>query len=970
MTAITEWFRSWKLVSWRSAIVAALALYSLVGFLVVPWIVKGQIEKQSLQILKRQATVEKVRCNPFTLSLTIEGFVLPDRPGSVLLSWDRAYANAQVSSLFRWAATLKELRVDNPYVALRRFEDGAVNVLELMEELDKVESEADDTGGLPRALLQHIQVDDGRIEIEDRARPEPLLWKWGPAEVTLEDISTIPEREGTNDIVIGLPNDAELRVNGTVVVDPLGLDGAFAAEGVFLANTWPAIAPLFEFDLTEGVIGVSCSYSLQLQDDGLHLTIDDADVRIADFGFRAESHDEDLLRVGTLTISGGHVEWPEQRVTAESVVIDGASAFGWIEPDGTPNWDVLIPKTSQEVLVETYQTLEERINASVDLGRFELRHASAEFEDQTSSPPVRFGVHRVNLVVTDISTKQGSTWPFEASATIEGEAKGTAKGTFGAAPLALDVEVGLESFQLAKYQPYVAKFAPLDLRAGVLEVGGTARASKFKGEPLQGSFEGGFGVIGLDLNETVTGDKLVGWGDLKVAGITANLEPMSATVGEVDIHEAGLEITVAEDGTINLLEFFRALTEGGEPATDRPLPSVRIARFRLHDCFGRYTDRTVEGPFSMGLVPINGTISGIATDTVAGAKVDVDAEISSGGLVRVEGELDPLDYKRLTNLAIDVRDMELPAVSPMSVKFIGFPIERGDVVLDLDYDIKDHQLTALNRIEADDLVLGEKVEGEGQIDLPMKLGVSLLKDKEGRISLDIPFEGSFDDPGFGMATAAGAAAKEIMAELMKSPFRLLGKLVGGGDDQDLEYVEFAAGRAVLEERATRNLETLATALAERPTLGLAIDGSFDRGSDMAGLRRDAFREELTALGVTEEELETVVPLAKLEGMYSSRLSDEQLDELQTRFTSTASDGAEPVFDETAYRRALNDALVASQPVVEGAVAALAPARAEAVRAYLVDQAGLEPARVTIAAGPTIVTGSESWVRCRLVLSAR
>ncbi|HSN57200.1 MAG TPA: hypothetical protein VLT32_21205, partial [Candidatus Sulfomarinibacteraceae bacterium] len=97
MSSIWEWFRAWRLLSWRSALVAAVVLYALVGFFVVPWIVKGQIETRSLGMLGRQATVEKVRCNPFTLSLTVEGFSLPDRPGSVLLAWDRLYANAELS---------------------------------------------------------------------------------------------------------------------------------------------------------------------------------------------------------------------------------------------------------------------------------------------------------------------------------------------------------------------------------------------------------------------------------------------------------------------------------------------------------------------------------------------------------------------------------------------------------------------------------------------------------------------------------------------------------------------------------------------------------------------------------------------------------------------------------------------------------------------------------------------------------
>jgi hypothetical protein len=497
-------------------------------------------------------------------------------------------------------------------------------------------------------------------------------------------------------------------------------------------------------------------------------------------------------------------------------------------------------------------------------------------------------------------------------------------------------------------------------------------------EGVQATFQGGFNVLGLDLNETITGDKLVGWGDLKVAGIDAKLKPMGALVREVDIYTAGLEINVAEDGSINLLEFFKAVSggEGEQPAADASLPSLTIARFRLHECFGRYTDRTVPGDFSMALIPINGTITGISTTSKAGAKLDIDAEIDSGGQVRVEGELDPLDYQRLTDLSIDVRDMELPAVSPMSVKFIGYPITEGDVSLDLDYDISERYLTALNHIEADDLTLGEKVEGEGQINLPIKLGVSLLKDKEGRIVLDVPFEGSFDDPGFGMGAAAAAAAKEIAGELVKSPFKMPGKIGGGKGDQDLEFVEFGGGSVELEDRARQNLDTLVSALSERPSLRLTIHGVYDADVDTLGVKAQAFREEMLAEGVTEEELDTIIPLGKMESTYQSRSSSAELDALRDRHTAT-SEAGDLVFDEVAYRSELREALVASQPIDQASVKDLAPQRAEQIRAYLVDQAGLDTARVEVAAQAetseaeekeTAATGSERWVQCRLELS--
>jgi len=742
---------------------------------------------------------------------------------------------------------------------------------------------------------------------------------------------------------------------------------------------------MFEFELTSGTLDFDLSYRVGLADDGLHVTVESADVVVADVGLRWPEHDVDLLQVRRFSVSGGYVEWPEQNVAAEAIVIEGATAFSWLEPDGTPSWDVLVPKESQEQIVETYRTLEERLKLHAECGRFELRDSGAEFEDRTFPQPVRFTVHDADMTVSNISTEEATIWPFELSATIEGEAQASAKGKFGAAPLTLEVEVGLENFLLAKYQPYIARFAPLDLRAGALTVGGTARLDRAKGEKtLNASFEGDLGIAGLDLQETVTDHKLLGWGDLTVGGIDATLLPeMSAKVGEVDIRRAGVEIHVDKAGKVSVLELVNALSkdepdetategagQGTGEAADSELPSIRIGRVRLRECYGVYTDESLTEPFTMALDPVNGTISDLVTRSGGAATVDVEAEVSSGGLIRVDGELDPLDYTRLMDLSIDVRDVLLPPVSPMAVRFVGHPIVDGDAALDLDYHIADRYLEAKNHIEADDLALGDKVEGQGQINLPVKLGVSLLKDKEGRITLDIPFQGSFDTPGFGVMTAAGAASKEVFSAIVKSPFKLLGKLAGGGGDRDLEYVEFAAGSAVLGDRSRENLDTLAAALTERPTLALGIVGASDPDADALALKTAAYTAALMAQGVTEEQLETGVPLEALEAVYRSTATDPALEALREQHTTAAADGAAAgTLDESAYRRALREALIASQTVAPSEVQALAPQRAEAIRAYLVEQSGLEAARVNVVPKPSTETGSGKWVRCRLELKA-
>ena len=70
------------------------------------------------------------------------------------------------------------------------------------------------------------------------------------------------------------------------------------------------------------------------------------------------------------------------------------------------------------------------------------------------------------------------------------------------------------------------------------------------------------------------------------------------------------------------------------------------------------------------------------------------------------------------------------------------------------------------------------------------------------------------------------------------------------------------------------------------------------------LREAAFRDEVMARGVSEEDYEVMIPLDVLEAMATERLGAEELEAARARHTSTAEEGAEPTLDGAAYRREL------------------------------------------------------------------
>ena len=78
-------------------IIGVIVAIAVIGFLVVPPIAKSYLVATLSKELKREVTIESVRFNPFTLAVTVRGFVAKDRAGpEPALTFDEPYVNASL----------------------------------------------------------------------------------------------------------------------------------------------------------------------------------------------------------------------------------------------------------------------------------------------------------------------------------------------------------------------------------------------------------------------------------------------------------------------------------------------------------------------------------------------------------------------------------------------------------------------------------------------------------------------------------------------------------------------------------------------------------------------------------------------------------------------------------------------------------------------------------------------------------
>src|SRR6187431_2993841 len=100
--------RASRVRRWLYIVITLVVLFTLVGFFVVPPIARSQLEKRLSAKLGRSVTLEKLRLNPYALSLTLENFAILEQDNATpFLGWRRLFVNLDGwNSIWReWTAS-------------------------------------------------------------------------------------------------------------------------------------------------------------------------------------------------------------------------------------------------------------------------------------------------------------------------------------------------------------------------------------------------------------------------------------------------------------------------------------------------------------------------------------------------------------------------------------------------------------------------------------------------------------------------------------------------------------------------------------------------------------------------------------------------------------------------------------------------------------------------------------------------
>ena len=876
-------FRKWIIAG------GVLLLLILLGFFGLPPIVRAQAIKQLSARLGRTVTIERIRINPLVLSATVEDFAVAEASPAAgeFAGWRRLHVNVDSWPLLVGKIRFQEIEIDGLRARVAKGKEGGLNFDDIVARLMAPDPAAPPEPTNPKAgskplAIARLAVTDARVSFDDASGDRPFATVVGPLTFSLDNFFTVGGPDSPYQFEAVTAAGERLAWKGTVSTNPVKSRGELILANIDLAHLSPYYHQLVKGELRSAFADVSGRYTFGLKDGVPALTFEDGAFTLRELRFGAPGAEGDAFALRRVAATGISADSTTRKATIAKIEAGGVSLKATRDANGIDLLRLLAPDDAEQKTAQSAAPAAPAASTAsaapaaaarpaLTVGEFLLSGLRADLTDLTTPRRAQHRIEDVVLSVTGFdSAALAEAIPFSLEVKLPEEGRVSVSGAAALQPVAGEFEIAVERVPFAQVSPYVEPFLNVRLAGGTLRTRG--KVSLHEGKT---GFAGDFGIAGFASVDGKLAQDFVKWSDLAIDGILVTSEPLSLHADKIRLVDPSGQLRIEADGTLSIAQVtppppkeekkprepvaIVRVTED-HPATkpvvgtrtgpvmpENPFPfALTVDRIEIERGAFRFEDRSVKPAARGGLTGFSGSVSGLSSETLGRADVDLQGMVDGVAPVSVTGKLNPLGTPAFVDLKVDFKGIDLqPGGGPYIAKFTGRNLERGNLSLAVKARLDERKVDMANVITLEQFYLGEKNNSPDATKLPVGLALSLLRDTQGKIIIDPRVEGSLDDPDFKIGRMLLRVLTNILAKAATSPFSLLGAAFGGGGDE-LGWQDFGAGQTKPDDAGIKKLETVAKAMNGRPSLGLEIAGAYDPVNDLAALRFERLDAQVRA----------------------------------------------------------------------------------------------------------------------------
>lgn len=751
--------------------------------------------------------------------------------------------------------------------------------------------------------LKDFIVSDGAVLFHDSATKKPFKTKIYPLNIQIENLKAIAGKEVSEvsgDYNIKLTSEAQenLALDGHFQTSPVQLAGNLKLSNLIINKYAPYYGNLTAFDVAKGRVNFSTGFKISRDHGKVDAVFKTGEFLVQSLSVFDPKAGEEVINIPEFKIKGSIIDLGKKKISTGEIITQNGRILLKRLKDGEMNIvKAALPKpviskdafsksvlsgpvvskavlsvdtapNREDVIPADHQTKKENKPSGaktsswdVTMNSFNANGFNVMFKDLTNQDPVSVDLSNILIKADNLENYGRKNGHIAVNMNFNDTGRISIKGSAIPSLLRAGLDINLDKIDIKPLQPYFTDFIRVLVTDGNIEAKGNLKLDlnnksniDFKGQASVNNF------ICLDKQSAKDFFKC---NSLYLAGLEASVSPVKIRIKDISLTDFYSRIIISNKGEINLNQIFKKNTannkskesiKGSETAAvskdrgkekpDLDTRDIQINNITVQGGNINFSDYSTQPNFTADMKKIAGSLTNLSSLEQSRAILHLQGLHGQSSPLEIVGKINPLARHKFADINLSFKDIELAKFTPYSSKYLGYKIEKGKLDLDLKYLINANKLTSENKIKFNNLTLGEKVKSDKATSLPVSLAISLLKNKQGQIDLDLPVTGELNDPEFKISSIVFTMISNLIIKVVTSPFSIIASMFGGGED--IAFVDFKYGETKINALNYKKIDTLAEILRDKPSVKLEIQGFYDKVKDYEALKMKKFYNLLKA----------------------------------------------------------------------------------------------------------------------------
>ena len=681
----------------KKYIFVLLSLYGVLGFIVLPLLLKPKIIEIIQKETNAKLSCESISLNPFVFTFALHDVVLSDLDNNKLISFKKFFIDFELYSLFEGNIHLKSIALEEPKVFVELSKKKEVNLLGIIKKSSdttpKKQTKKEEKTQIPHIVIDTIKLSDGYIDYKDFSLKHEFDFSFGRIGFTLKNIDTNDfNRSGAKlRLHTNLGDGGFLDIKSNIVsIEPLAMNGSVTFEASKLYTEWKYLQENLNLEVADGKISFETDYAFNLAD--LNATkIDKMQLSLDKLRIKPKTKPKDVLNLEHAYIHNATIFPLAQKVNVEKIGLDNLKVQVKRDRNGDIDWLEYIKTnfaSSEAVEEPKDQNVTTPWDLKVDVIAFE--NIGLEFDDKGVYPKVVTELNDLDIYLENVTLAGKEAIPYRFNLELNKRLKCRSQGEIRDTNLDIRTETECSGFDLVYYRPYIDQAAKKNLKTYNVKllsaiIGFHANVNMQKQDDTITFVveDTNLSVDRFSLAKRTTREKLIGFKALDISGVNYSTLTNKAGIDTIALNNLYLNGARYKNGKINL----DGLVEPKETKKKKKtrgqkkvkVLGLKLHHFALNNARVSFKDKALEPSVTSKLDRIYLNAYGINLAKNSWLKYRFSMRVNKKGYLKSRGSLRHTPLKQKGSL--ELKQISLTELTPYIQEKAYVSIDDGTISL-------------------------------------------------------------------------------------------------------------------------------------------------------------------------------------------------------------------------------------------------------------------------------------------------